>query len=60
MFSPSAASDRMRKGMRMARKAYSSASSGTPITAKASSSVMPTRSCVIGKTCESFVYEVLN
>ena len=53
MFSPMAANDMIRNGIRIARYMYSSATSGTPTRATASSSTMPQRSCAIGKICWS-------
>jgi len=53
MFTPRAASARMRKGMRMARNMYSSTSSGTPMKANAMKARMTQRSCAIGKICWS-------
>ena len=51
MFNPKAAKDRIRKGMRMARKVYSSARAGTTSTAKATSSTIAALSCRMGKIC---------
>jgi hypothetical protein len=53
MFSPSAASDRMRKGISTARNRYSDASAGTTTAATTSSATMKKRSCAIGKICAS-------
>jgi hypothetical protein len=55
MFSPSAARLRMRKGMKMARNRYSSASIGTPMAAKATMAQIARRSCAMGKTWLSVV-----
>jgi hypothetical protein len=53
MFRPRAASDRIRKGMRMARKRYSDAKAGTTMAAKTRISPMAMRSCAMGKMARS-------
>ena len=51
MFTPNAASDKMRKGIKIARNMYSSANIGTPMNANAINNNTPKRSCVMGKIC---------
>jgi hypothetical protein len=51
MFTPKAASDKIRKGIRMARIMYSSAMKGTAKNANAMMSNTPQRSCAMGKIC---------
>jgi len=51
MFRPSAASDRIRKGIRMARNQYSEPTSGSTTKATSSSRAIAQRSWKMGKIC---------
>ena len=60
MLRPSAASEKIRNGMRIAVSQYWLPTTGTTTNASAASASIAMRSCRIGKTCWSCAYETLN